>query len=392
VDASTVAVLAGIVGLLTGAGAVLAFHQSERAQQPAPDPKPERVPPGVTDVLAVLRSSAVLVQAAEDVVRASPSTYAFGLVRQGRLTSEPLRKLVRAVRRDGQIRETELELPRGPLGGETLSVAARVAPLGQDLVLVLVDDRTDARRVDAVRRDFVANVSHELKTPVGALSLLAEAVLGAYDDPEAVRRFAERMQIEAVRLTDLVQELIDLSRLQGHDPLREAEEVRLDEVIAEAVERCRLAAGRKDITLVVGGERGLTVLGDSGQLVTAVRNLIDNAVSYSPDHTRVAVAVRRAGELVEIQVTDQGIGIPERDLERIFERFYRVDPARSRATGGTGLGLSIVKHITANHGGEVTVWSAEGAGSTFTIRLPVGVAPAPSPAIPAPTPTQEVSS
>lgn len=329
------------------------------------------VPEGVVDVLSVLRSSTVLLDPSDAVLRASPTAYAFGLVRAERLASPELLALVRRVRRDGEIRQQDLELPRGPLGGETLAVTARVAPLAAgDIVLVLVEDRTESRRVDAVRRDFVANVSHELKTPVGALSLLAEAVIGASDDPEAVRRFAQRMHREAARLSDLVQELIDLSRLQGHDPLRAARRVDLDGVVLEAIDRCGLSAGAKDIALVSGGDEGLTVIGDEAQLVMAVRNLIDNAVSYSPEHTRVAVAVRRFEELVEISVTDQGIGIPERDLERIFERFYRVDPARSRATGGTGLGLSIVKHIAANHGGEVAVWSVEGSGSTFTIRLP----------------------
>ncbi|WP_130493707.1 sensor histidine kinase [Motilibacter rhizosphaerae] len=329
------------------------------------------VPEGVVDVLSVLRASTVLVGPSDDVLRASPTAYAFGLVRDDRLASPELLALVRSVRRDGEIRQQDLELPRGPLGGEKLAVTARVAPLDSGrLVLVLVEDRTESRRIDAVRRDFVANVSHELKTPVGALSLLAEAVVGASDDPDAVRHFARSMHREAGRLADLVQELIDLSRLQGHDPLAAATPVDVDEVVVEAIDRCSLAAGAKGIVVVSGGQDGLQVIGDEGQLVMAVRNLVDNAISYSPPHTRVAVGVRRLDGLVEISVTDQGIGIPEGDLERIFERFYRVDPARSRETGGTGLGLSIVKHIAQNHGGEVVVWSVEGSGSTFTVRLP----------------------
>ncbi|RKS79980.1 two-component system sensor histidine kinase SenX3 [Motilibacter peucedani] len=347
------------------------YAAGRRRPRPQPERPVELVPEGIADVLSVLRSSTVLLDASDDVLRASPTAYAFGLVRSDRLASPEILALVRRVRRDGEIRQQDLELPRGPLGGETLAVTARVAPLADgDLVLVLVEDRTESRRVDAVRRDFVANVSHELKTPVGALSLLAEAVIGASDDPEAVRRFAQRMHREAARLSDLVQELIDLSRLQGHDPLKAARRVEVDGVVVEAVDRCSLAAGAKSITLVTGGEEGLCVIGDEQQLVMALRNLIDNAISYSPEKTRVAVAVRHRGDLVELSVTDQGIGIPEADLDRIFERFYRVDPARSRETGGTGLGLSIVKHIATNHGGEVSVWSAEGSGSTFTIRLP----------------------
>jgi two-component system sensor histidine kinase SenX3 len=335
--------------------------------------KPESVlAPGVSTVLAALRSSAVVLSPDDRVLRASPAAYATGLVRGDRLLVEPLVALAGRVRRTGPAREVELELPRGPLGGEPLAVVARVAPLGtQGQILVLVEDRTEAHRIDAVRRDFVANVSHELKTPVGAMGLLAEALLDASDDPAAVRRFAGRMQHEAVRLSHLVQELIDLSRLQGDDPLTSASAVALDEVVADAVDRSRFAAAAKSITLVTGGEQGLKVLGDERQLITALRNLIDNAINYSPERTRVAVAVRREQDMAEISVTDQGIGIPAREIDRIFERFYRVDPARSRATGGTGLGLAIVKHTAQNHGGEVTVWSVENSGSTFTLRLPL---------------------
>jgi len=249
-----------------------------------------------------------------------------------------------------------------------------VAPLGSRLVLLLVEDLTEARRIEAVRRDFVANVSHELKTPVGALSLLSEAVMDASDDPEAVERFAGRMQIEATRLTSLVQELIDLSRVQNDDPLEDAEPVRVDELVAEAIDRCRHQAGTKQITMAAGGTADLHVWGNRGQLAAALGNLVENAVNYSPARTRVGIAARRVtapgGDHIEVAVTDQGIGISDKDKERIFERFYRVDPARSRATGGTGLGLAIVKHVAASHGGEVTVWSSEGQGSTFTLRLP----------------------
>jgi two-component system sensor histidine kinase SenX3 len=233
-----------------------------------------------------------------------------------------------------------------------------------------VDDRTEARRVEEVRRDFVANVSHELKTPIGALHLLAEAVEDAAEDPDAVRRFAERMQRESLRLSALVQEIIELSRLQVADAGHAPRQIQVDDVVSDAVDRCRLAAQAKHIDVVAGGDQGSRVFGDHALLVTAVRNLVDNAIAYSPEGTRVAVAVRRNDNLVEISVTDQGIGVPHAEQARIFERFYRVDPARSRATGGTGLGLSIVKHVAANHGGEVTLWSSEGQGSTFTLRLP----------------------
>jgi two-component system sensor histidine kinase SenX3 len=328
------------------------------------------VPEGASAVLSVLRSSAVLLDPSDTVVKASPAAHALGLVRDRSLTSEELLGLARQVRRTGEIRQVEVELPRGRYGGDSLAVSVRVAPLGSRLVLVLVEDRTEARRLDAIRRDFVANVSHELKTPVGALSLLSEAVLASAEDPEGVRRFAGRMQQEAHRLTALIQDLIDLSRLQGDEPLAGAAPVGLDAVIAESLDRSRAVASARDIELVSAGITGLDVFGYATQLVTAVANLIENAVNYSPEGTRVVVTVKQSGDDAEVSVTDQGIGIPASDLKRIFERFYRVDPARSRQTGGTGLGLSIVKHIAAAHGGDVSVWSVEGAGSTFTLRLP----------------------
>ncbi len=332
------------------------------------------LPEGVEAVLAALRSAWVVLDSRDRVVRSSPSALPYGLVRGQRLRVDTLLVLARQVRRDRQVRELEIEVPRGHRGTELLSLDIRLAPL-DDLVLVLAEDHSALRRLDAVRRDFVANVSHELKTPVGALALLAEAVLGSADDPQAVRRFAGRMQHESGRLTMMVQDLIALSRLQSNDPLRGASIVNVDDVVSEAVDHQHLEAEARQIRLEVRGQHGLVVLGDEDQLATAVRNLIANAINYSPDHTRVTIGVSMVGQVVEVSVADQGIGIPERDLERIFERFYRVDPARSRATGGTGLGLSIVKHVSANHGGEVRVWSSEGSGSTFTLRLPAHVEP-----------------
>ena len=361
--------LAALIGLGTGVTGALAFRFSERERAGAPEPEPEDpVPPGVAAVLQVLRSSAVVLDSSDAVVKASPAAYAMGLVKSKSITSPELLDLARHVRRDGEIRQVEMDLPHGTT---SMPSTVRVAPLGARLVLVLVEDRTEARRLDEVRRDFVANVSHELKTPVGALSLLAEAVQAASDDPEAVRRFAARMQQESTRLTSLVQDLIDLSRVQIDAPLAaSASQVQIAAVVADALDRSRETAAAKRITLAADVDEEVTVRGDRSQLSAALGNLVENAVNYSPEETRVAVTVKLVGRTVEISVTDQGIGIPERDLERIFERFYRVDPARSRATGGTGLGLAIVKHIAATHGGEVSVWSVEGNGSTFTLKLP----------------------
>jgi two-component system, OmpR family, sensor histidine kinase SenX3 len=387
-------VVAGLVGLLAGAGGVLAFWLSERERLTlAPVPEPD-LPPGASEVLGVLRSAAVVLDSADGVVKASPAAYAFGLVRGHDLVHSELREMAVEARRQGVVRERELELARGPLGRARLAVLARVAPLGAEHVLVLVDDRTEARRVEEVRRDFVVNVSHELKTPIGALQLLSEVFGCPPDEPDAVQHFAERMEREAQRLAILVQEIIDLSRLQVADALHPPEPVELDGVLVEAVDRCRTTAQRKRIEVDIEGEKGAVVYGDRHLLVTAVRNLVENAVAYSPDLTRVRVTLRRVDDLIEIAVTDQGIGISQQEQQRIFERFYRVDAARSRATGGTGLGLSIVKHVAANHGGEVRVWSVEGQGSTFTLRLPDSAhshtvpasglpAPAPQPIVPA---------
>jgi two-component system sensor histidine kinase SenX3 len=335
-----------------------------------------RLPPGVASVLSVLSSSAVVLDSEDRVLQASAAARAYGLVRGDELIVQELLALARQVRRVGEIREGEMEVATSGLNRRT-SFAVRVAPLGAavgggGLVLLLVEDQTESRRVEEIRRDFVANTSHELKTPVGALALLAETVEDAADDPEAVRRFAGRMRQEAARLTNLVQDMITLSRIQAAEPIPDPVPVKLDAVVAEALDRCRMKASARGIELVGTGTHGLSVLGDEDLLITALRNLLENAVAYSPDKTRVDVSTKLvAGDSVEISVADQGIGIPERDRERIFERFYRVDPARSRATGGTGLGLAIVKHVTAAHGGQVRVESTEGKGSTFTLMLPL---------------------
>jgi len=231
-------------------------------------------------------------------------------------------------------------------------------------------DESEAVRLDGLRRDFVANVSHELKTPVGAVALLAEAVLDAADEPYEVRRFATKILNEANRLGTLVTELIALSRLQGADRLPELATVEVDKVVHEALARCRLAAESANIRITVDPPSGLLVNGDATLLVTALANLLGNAVSYSPAGSPVSVRRRRVNGLVEITVTDRGLGIAPEHQERVFERFFRVDQTRSRATGGTGLGLAIVKHVAVSHGGDVQLWSKPGTGSTFTLRIP----------------------
>ncbi|QBF47229.1 sensor histidine kinase [Janibacter limosus] len=370
---TTAAILGGAAGLLIGFLVWAAIAMSDRERAVPPEPEPE-IPRGVGDVLAVLRSSGVVLDRDGGVVTTSPAAITYGLVRGSRLVEPELLRMVAQVVRDGVIRETHLELSR-PGISSVIYVAARIAPLGAKHLLLLVDDQTQGRRVEETRRDFVANVSHELKTPVGGISLLAEAVMDAKDDPEAVDRFARRMQGEAVRLSSLIKEIVELSRLQGTPVLQDPQIVEVEDVVALALEHLRIAAEAKNITLTDKVAEDLYVRGDEDMLITAVRNLVGNAISYSDPDTAVGVGARLHEGTVEIAVTDQGPGIPEHEQTRIFERFYRLDMARSRSTGGTGLGLSIVKHICANHGGDVQVWSDGAHGSTFTIRLPVAVDP-----------------
>lgn len=366
-----IAVAAGLIGLALGTFGVLAYRVSEKQRQlldvEAAEPA---LPPGAAEVLAVVGRAFVVVDAVDGVVRASPAAYAYGLVRGHTVVHKELLDMTAGVRRDGVILEKMLELPRGPLGQGTIIVQVRAAMLGEEYILLLADDRTEITRTEEIRNDFVANVSHELKTPVGAISLLAEALESSADDEQAVRRFTKRMHKESGRLAALVQDIIELSRLQGASVAQQGSPVDVNAVIAEAVDRSQLPAESKNISIVVAGRSEGKVFGDQDLLVTALRNLIDNAIRYSPANTRVGIGVRAKEGLVAISVTDQGEGLSAEDQERVFERFYRVDSARSRHTGGTGLGLSIVKHVASNHGGEVTLWSQPGQGSTFTLRLP----------------------
>jgi two-component system sensor histidine kinase SenX3 len=382
----TVPVLVLIVLAVALVGGVLVgYLLGDRRRKPVvavPEPPISPAPALSATVIDALGTGVVVLDRDERVRLVNPAARGMGILNGDRLDVSDLIDLTRAVIREARPAQAEIRLPAGRLGREPIAVAAAAVPLRDQAqparvgsVALLLDDVTEAHRLEAVRRDFVANVSHELKTPVGALTLLAEAVQDAADDPAAVARFAKSMQREGTRLGQLVGELIDLSRLQGADPLPGANLVEVASVIAEACDRTRLVAEQRDIALVRRAPADLWVRGNETQLVTAVRNLLDNAVAYSPAGTRVAVHAR-VGDgdddpVVEISVSDQGIGIAEVDQARVFERFYRVDPARSRATGGTGLGLAIVKHVATNHGGDVAVWSSEGEGSTFTIRLPL---------------------
>lgn len=339
------------------------------------DLQTDALPDGAIAVLSALTQPAVVVDGSNAVLQATPDAIAIGLT-DGRVLLHPeVQRVIDTARTDAAATQADLVLPRTPGGPRTLVVTAHAAPIDVARVLLVADDRSESVRLDLMRRDFVANTSHELKTPIGAVSLLAEALDSAADDPDQVRRFAGRLSTEAARLGALVQQIIEFSRVQGADPLGAAESVSLDDVVRTAVERTRVAADARDVQVVLGKRSHLWTSGDAGMLTTAVQNLVANAIAFSPAKGHVGVGLRSRDGIVEIAVSDQGIGIAEDDLGRVFERFYRTDQARSRQTGGTGLGLSIVKHIAENHGGEARVWSRLGRGSTFTIRLPEIPAP-----------------
>ena len=344
------------------------FNRRMKSQE---SPSPVGLPTLAIDLLKIVDAEYIILTPFDVVLESSSGIRSLGIIKETRITSQPILNLVRAVRRSGNYEEQTLALPRGPLGDGTHDLVVRVSLVGEEgLIAILVFDDSEFHRLDSMRRDFVANISHELKTPIGALSILAEAVLEASDDPTAIKKFASRMQIEATRLSELVQEVINLSRLQDEDPLKSAVVLDVANIAREAIDECRLAADKQQIEIVFADEEVCYVLGDKSQLRMAMSNLIKNAINYSPTSTRVGIGINCEDDLVEFTVTDQGVGISEKDLERIFERFHRVDPARSRETGGTGLGLSIVKHVASNHGGDISVWSLEGQGSTFTLRLP----------------------
>jgi two-component system sensor histidine kinase SenX3 len=332
----------------------------------------DEISPTFLNVLSQLDQDAMLIAPGEVVRFATDGVETLNLLREGRINSPELVALIRVVRRTHQRHIGKIEIPRGPIGEGMRELTVRAIYLEDvDNIVVLLSDESEAERVHEVRRDFVANISHELKTPIGALSLLSEAVLSAADEPESVVKFATRMQLEAKRLTDLVQEIINLSRLQDSDPLQVATENIVSDLINEAIDLVKTTSEAKGISVSAKDIPEVVVLGDNEQLIMAIHNLLENAINYSPENTKVSISVTINDDIVEIVVADQGIGIPEEAQNRIFERFYRVDPARSRETGGTGLGLSIVKHVASNHGGDVKVWSSPNVGSSFALRLPI---------------------
>jgi two-component system sensor histidine kinase SenX3 len=353
-----------VVGLV--AGAVITRARARSAAQPPAGPTIsvllQRLVHSSHDAIVILNEFG-------DVVQHNPRAEELGVVRNRRVDSHT-KKAAELVGETGEPVEIELRPQERAYGRGPEAVRGEIRPLGDGFMAVDAADESEAVRLEATRRDFVANVSHELKTPVGAMALLAEAVLDAADDPAAVRRFTGKILHEATRLGTLVTELIALSRLQGAERLPELNAVEVDAVVRDALSRAKLSAESTGIDIATDPDSCLLVEGDRTLLVTALANLLENAVAYSQPGSPVSISRRRVGDFVEIAVTDRGIGIPEEEQQRVFERFYRLDKARSRATGGTGLGLAIVKHVAANHGGEVKLWSRPGTGSTFTLRIP----------------------
>ncbi|KJL43133.1 sensor histidine kinase [Microbacterium trichothecenolyticum] len=383
-DTTQLALLALLAGIIIGGSISAVIVASMRARDRAHAEGSIEIPDGVRGVLHGMDDAAVVVDASFTVLAASSAAAAFELLEGGTLPTDELRTLARRVRTtDAEVTEASatetMRLRRGAPPAEPRLVAVRASRISPRLTLLVLRDISERERVEEMRRDFVANTSHELKTPVGAVSLLAEAIESAADDPPQVRIFAMRLQAEANRLALLTSRIMNLSRLQAADELPQ-QDVSIDEVVASALDAHAIQADSAGVEVMRGGARGLYVHGDAQVLSEAVGNLIANAIAYSPRGSSVGVGIKAVDRIVEIAVTDRGIGIAEGEQDRVFERFYRSDPARARRTGGSGLGLSIVKHAVQRHGGEVRLWSRPGRGSTFTIRLPQIDAPALEPA------------
>lgn len=373
-ESTQLALLALLSGVIIGAGSCLIVFAAFRAQERARREADGVVPAGVTSVLDAMDDPAAVVDASGLVVAISPTAPWLGIEKHSPLEHTGLRDLVRAAR-SGTTETANLRLLRGGMSSDSRLVAARATRVNDRYTLLIVRDLSEQERLEQMRHDFIANTSHELKTPVGAVTLLAEAIELAADDPAQVRAFTARLSAEADRLGRLTGRILNLSRLQAAEELTSVGHVAIDEVVASAIEAHAVQADSAGVDLMRGGERGLYVRGDAQILKEAIGNLVANAIAYSPRGSRVGVGVRTAAGAVEIAVTDQGIGIAEADQQRVFERFYRADQARSRRTGGSGLGLSIVKHAVSRHGGEIRLWSQPDRGSTFTVRLPLSEAP-----------------
>jgi two-component system sensor histidine kinase SenX3 len=354
-------------------GARWAPRAMERRQRVAVEAAGITIAQMLERIVALMPLGAAVVDRHRDVVYHNGRAKELGLVRERQLDDEAWNAARRTLADGADVEFDLLPGKRQVPGRAGLSVHGQARLLSEEdrrFAVVFVYDHSEYARMEATRRDFVANVSHELKTPVGAMSVLAEALLSSADDPETVRRFGEKVLVEATRLGNMVSELIELSRLQGAERMPDMGAVDVDDVVSEAISRHKVPADNADIVVRTDDASGLRMHGEQALLVTALANLVSNAIAYSPRGSLVSISRRRRGDNIEIAVTDRGIGIDRKDQERVFERFFRADKARSRATGGTGLGLAIVKHVAANHGGSIGLWSQLGTGSTFTLSIP----------------------
>lgn len=363
-------VLALVIGLVIG---WFLGRQNKNVSESEPDSFPDLV----ADVLELMGSVGIVVDVSSKVVGSNSWAESFGLVARGFLVHSELVDLVKRARSGSEIESFEGILRVG-LAQEKVSVSAKSKLVEGDYVVLVLEDRTSDIRLDKTRRDFIENISHELKTPIGAIALLSEAIQEAGDDRAAVSKFAASLNKESSRLTFLVQDIIKLSRLQSEEVIADAELIDLNEVVADAIDRNEQLAANRKIRLVSEQAPKLEVFGNKEMLITAVKNLIENAISYSEPGTSVGIGCSAKESIAEITVTDSGAGISPENQERIFERFYRADPSRSRETGGTGLGLSIVKHVAKTHRGEIKLFSQVGVGSTFTLRVPLATASDPT--------------
>ena len=366
-----VAITLGVV-ITALAGVALGFALGKKSKN-AKESDSSSFPDLVAEVLELMGSVGIVVDASNKVVGTNSWAESFGLVDRGFLVHSEISDLVRRARLGSAIESFEGVIRVG-LAQEKVSVAAKSKLVAGDYVVLVLEDRTSDIRLDKTRRDFIENISHELKTPIGAIALLSEAIQEAGDDRAAVSKFAASLNKESSRLTLLVQDIIKLSRLQSEEVIAAAEIVDLNDVVAEAIDRNEQLASNRKIRLVSEQTTKLEVFGNKDMLTTAVKNLVENAITYSDQGTSVGIGCSAKDNIAEVAVTDSGSGISPENQQRIFERFYRADPSRSRDTGGTGLGLSIVKHVAKIHRGEVKLFSQVGVGSTFTLRIPLATA------------------
>jgi two-component system sensor histidine kinase SenX3 len=366
--------LGGVVAL--AAAAFFGWFLGKRKPQLI-ESEPDSFPDLIAEVLELMGSVGIVLDGSNRVVGTNSWAESFGLVARGLLVHAETVDLVKRARSGSEIESFEGVLRVG-LAQEKVSVAAKAKLVEGDYVVLVLEDRTSDIRLDKTRRDFIENISHELKTPIGAIALLSEAIQEAGDDQAAVAKFAASLNKESSRLTFLVQDIIKLSRLQSEEVLASAEIVNLNDVTAEAIDRNEQLAASRKIRLVSEQAPKLEVFGNKEMLITAVKNLVENAISYSDQGTSVGIGCGAKESIAEITVTDSGAGISPENQQRIFERFYRADPSRSRDTGGTGLGLSIVKHVAKIHRGEIKLFSQVGVGSTFTLRIPLATAADPA--------------